>query len=66
MPIGSFHDETGILISVGDRLYLQRDAGGRWEIDAPDKVMVLLDRRVRLLGVRTGFDRLSAKQVSPV
>ena len=63
MPIGSHHDEMGILVRDGELLYLQRDAGGHWELDAPDDTMKLLGRRVRVVGVRTGFDRLSAKQV---
>ena len=64
MPIGSHHDETGILVRHGDLLYLQRDAGGHWEIDAPDDVINLLGRRVRVVGRRTGFDRLTANQVT--
>lgn len=64
MPIGSHHDETGILVRDGDLLYLQRDAGGHWEIDASDKIATMLGRRVRVVGMRTGFDRLSAKQVT--
>lgn len=64
MPIGSHHDEIGILVRDGDRLYLQRDAGGHWELDAPDKVAMLLGRRVWVVGIRTRFDRLSAKQVT--
>ena len=64
MPIGSHHDETGILVRDGDLFYLQRDAGGHWEIDAPDKARDLIGRRVRVVGRRTGFDRLIANQVT--
>lgn len=64
MPIGSHHDETGILVRDGELLYLQRDAGGHWQIDAPDKATNLIGHRVRIVGVRTGFDRLSAKQIT--
>lgn len=64
MPIGSHHNETGMLVQDGDLLYLQRDAGGYWHIDAPDKVRTLLGRRVRVIGVRTGFDRLTAKLIT--
>lgn len=65
MSIGSHHDEFGLLVRDNDLLYLQRDAGGHWEIDAPSKTWDLLGRRVRVIGVRTGFDRLTAKQVTP-
>ena len=64
MPIGSHHDETGVLVRDGDLLYLQRDAGGHWEIDAPVEAINLLGRRVRVVGRRTGFDRLTANQVT--
>lgn len=64
MPIGWHHDETGILVRDGDLLYLQRDAGGHWQIDARGRTAELLGRRVRVIGVRTGFDRLTATQVT--
>lgn len=64
MPIGSHHEETGILVRDGERLYLQRDAGGHWELDAPGQALALLGHRVRVIGVRTAFDRLTTKQVT--
>ena len=63
VPIGSHHDETGVLVRDGDLLYLQRDAGGHWEIDAPEQAIALLGRRVRVVGRRTGFDRLTTEHV---
>lgn len=64
MPIGSHHDETGILVSNGGLPYLRRDAGGHWKIDAPEKASKLLGPLVRVIGVRTGFDRLNTKQIT--
>ena len=66
MPIGSHHEEFGILVRDGDLIYLQREAGGHWQIDAPDQTVELLGRRVQVIGVRTGFDRLTTKQITPV
>lgn len=66
MPIGSRHDETGILVRDCNLLYLQRDAGGHWELDADDGAFALLGLKVRVVGVRSGFDRLSVKSLNRV
>jgi hypothetical protein len=58
MPIGKRHAEEGLLSRDAGFLILQRDDGGQWrlEVDAPAER--LLGRRVRIEGVRSGFDLL--------
>ncbi|WP_339348675.1 DUF5818 domain-containing protein [uncultured Sphingomonas sp.] len=62
MPIGSRHDETGLLLREGRALTLQRDGGGRWRLDAPHKLEKLSGCRVRVIGVRDGFDLLAVER----
>jgi hypothetical protein len=59
MPLGSEHEETGLLLHERGSLILQRDAGGRWRLDIGRNVEKLLGRRVRLRGTRCGFDCLA-------
>lgn len=65
MPLGSRHDECGLLLREGHWLILKRDDGGRWRLDASRKAERLLGRRVRIEGVRSGFDLLDVKRVEP-
>lgn len=58
MPLGSRHDETGLLLREGDALILRRDDGGRWRLDADRCSEALLGTRVRVTGTRSGFDLL--------
>ena len=70
MPMGSLHDETGLLLTEGRSTILQRDAGGRWRLDLGWRCGLrarrLLGRRVRVVGVRDGFDLLAAERVEAV
>lgn len=64
MPLGSKHDEQGMLLREGRDLVLMRDDGGRWRLDADPGADKLLGRRVRVEGARTGFDILSVTRLS--
>lgn len=65
MPRGTHHDETGLLMREGEFLVLQRDDGGRWRLDVGGRVDVLLGRRVRVQGTRSGFDLLDVRRIDP-
>jgi hypothetical protein len=65
MPIGSRHDETGLLMKEERCLLLMCDDGGRWRLDTDPDVAALAGRRVRITGVRTGFDLLAVETVTP-
>jgi hypothetical protein len=65
MPRGTHHDETGLLLREGQWLVLQRDDGGRWRLDAGAKAVALLGRRVRVQGIRSGFDLLDVRRIDP-
>ena len=58
MPLGTSHIEEGILQIEKDRLVLRLDGGGRWRLSADAAVYQLVGRRVRINGVRIGFDLL--------
>ncbi len=67
MPRGTSHVLEGLL--VADRrggLILRTDGGGTWRLDAADEARLLIDRRVRVAGVRSGFDLLDATRVEPI
>ena len=63
MPRGSSHTETGLLLHEGSTLTLQRDAGGRWRLDAGTDVHLMVGSRVRLTGIREEFDLLYVTRV---
>ena len=66
MPLGTMHTETGVLLYEGHTLILQRDAGGRWRLDRNSKLDRLAGRRVKLTGIRNGFDWLNVSEVGPI
>lgn len=63
MPIGSKHDETGVLGKEGAWLVLRRDVGGRWRLDCDCEVKTLLGSRVRVRGIRSEFDLLDVTSI---
>lgn len=63
MPLGSKHDETGLLLREGVWLVLQRDDGGRWRLDTTSTAERLLGHRVRVQGTRGGFDILDVTKI---
>lgn len=64
MPLGSKHDETGLLLMERGSPILRRDDGGRWRLDADWEVRTMLGQRVRVQGVRSGFDILTVERIS--
>lgn len=63
MPIGTLHQESGVLIEDANQLLLQRDHGGYWRLDAPRRSRRLLGQRVQICGTRTGFDWLDVESI---
>lgn len=66
MPRGSIHSESGILIERDGRLGLYLDDGGTWRLDPNGRerlVRRLLGYRVRIKGIRDGFDLLAVQSV---
>lgn len=73
MPRGTTHEVTGWLNEQRPGFYSIRvDGGGEWRVDpglgwnVPRAIRRLVGRRVRLVGVRDGFDLLAATQVQAV
>lgn len=63
MPLGSEHIEEGLLLREGPWVVLMRDDGGRWRLDTGCSVEPLLGCRVRVHGVRSGFDLLDVRRI---
>jgi hypothetical protein len=63
MPIGKFHSEEGLLLRQRGRLILQKDDGGFWIVDADPDAERLLGLRVRVEGVRSGFNALDVARI---
>lgn len=63
MPLGTIHSETGLLLSEGANLILQRDLGGRRRLNVDVDVVPLLGQRVLVEGIRSGFDLLDVSRV---
>ena len=66
MPRGSRHVETGLLLQGKPWLVLRRDDGGEWRLDAPARACRLVGQRVRVDGVRDGFDLLAVSAIEPL
>jgi hypothetical protein len=64
MPKGSRHDEQGLLLSDRGRLVLRRDDGGHWRLEADWDAYRMVGQRVRVQGVRCGFDLLDVEQIA--
>jgi len=58
MPLGTRHAEAGVLLREHGQLILQRDDGGRWRLNADPEATGTLGSRVRVEGIRSGFDTL--------
>lgn len=64
MPRGTIHTDSGLLIDKGHALYLHRDGGGHWRLDAvSSKARKWVGRRVTLEGERDGFDLLAVRKI---
>lgn len=65
MPRGTSHVLDGLL--VVDRrggLELRIDGGGAWRLDADGHATTFVGRRVRIEGVRSGFDLLDVSSIT--
>lgn len=65
MSIGSRHDEIGLLRREVGHLVQLRDDGGRWRLDVTPDAELLVGRRVRITGMRSGFDLMDVATISP-
>lgn len=69
MPIGTHHIETGWLNEDNGQLVLRVDSGGHWRLDAGLllgwRARRLVGRRVRVEGVRDGFNLLAVRTIAP-
>ncbi len=67
MPLGTRHDEVGILNERAGRYFLRLDGGGEWRLELGLFMLRrgrrLAGRRVRLTGVRDGYDLLAVKRL---
>lgn len=63
MPLGSRHEEVGLLRRDGAQVMLVRDDGGVWRLDGPEELSDRLGRRVAISGVRIGYDRLEVERI---
>lgn len=66
VPRGSRHVETGLLLEGKPWLVLRRDDGGEWRLDGPARAYRLVGQRVRVDGVRDGFDLLAVAAIEPM
>lgn len=65
MTVGTSIDETGTLVRDGAGFYLQRDAGGRFELELHRVPVDLVAKRVRVRGILVAPGRVSAEGVAP-
>ena len=65
MPMGSRHEEMGLLRWDRGGLILLRDEGGRWRLEAGRRAEKLVGQRVRIVGTRVEFDVLAVSKIEP-
>lgn len=65
MPIGSYHELSGILLCGPTHPVLRVDDGGEWRLDVTKAVVKLYGRRVIVTGTRGDFDIIDAKSIRP-
>lgn len=66
MPRGTRHEITGILLEQRGELVLEVAGGGTWRLDAGWKARRLLGTRVKVVGIRDGFDLLGVERIERV
>ncbi len=64
VPLGTFHAESGLLLRQRGGIILQRDDGGRWRLTGDALPDELLGQRVRVEGIRSGFDLLEVSRIT--
>ena len=63
--IGTRIEETGMLVRDGGAFFLQRDVGGRYQLELHRTPVDLVEKRVRLVGTVVGLDLINADGVAP-
>ena len=66
MPMGTRHEVVGLLLEDRGQLALDVEGGGTWRLDAGWKARRLLGRRVRVTGIRDGFDLLAVETIERI
>lgn len=66
MPRGTRHEIIGILLEQSGGLVLDVAGGGTWRLDAGWKARRLLGMRVKVVGIRDGFDLLGVERIERV
>jgi hypothetical protein len=62
VSVGKFQIEEGILLKQRGRAILQRDDGGFWILET-EEAEPLLGLRVRVEGIRSGFNSLDVSRM---
>ena len=62
---GTRVEETGTLVRDGGAFLLQRDLGGRYELELQRTPVDLVEKRVRLVGTLIGPDLVVVDGVAP-
>lgn len=63
MPIGTQHEIVGVLRNGQEGLVVEVNEGGTWRLDAGWQARRLIGHRVRIVGIRDGFDLLAVKSI---
>jgi len=63
MPLGTRHELIGLLLEEQGRIVLDAEDGGTWRLDAGRGARRLLGERVRVEGIRDGFDLLAVERI---
>nr|WP_066722579.1 DUF5818 domain-containing protein [Sphingomonas pituitosa] len=63
MPIGTQHEVVGILRHGEEGLVVESTEGGIWRLDAGWRAGRLIGHRVRIIGIRDGFDLLAVRSI---
>ncbi len=66
MPMGTRHEVTGLLLEHRGGLVVEVDGGGTWRLDAGWRARRLLGLRVRVVGIRDGFDLLAVERITRI
>lgn len=66
MSIGHAVDVCGVMLREGRRTNLYVDGGGYWELDLLARHLRFVGQRVRVQGVRSGFNRIDVERLSTI
>jgi Protein of unknown function (DUF5818) len=64
MPRGSTHIIEGLLLGGDVYPILRPDGGGQWRLDLPWRYRKMVNRRVRVEGIRSEFDMLDVTRLT--